>query len=69
MKVVVIGGSGLIGSRLVVKLREDGHEATAASPSSGVDTVTGGGLAEALKGASVVVDVSNSFSAERGHYK
>ena len=60
MKIVVIGGSGLIGSRLVNKLRDQGHEAVAASPNSGVNTITGEGLAEALKGASVVVDVSNS---------
>lgn len=64
MKIVVIGGSGLIGSKLVNKLREHGHEALAASPNSGVNTVTGEGLAEALKGASVVVDVSNSPSFE-----
>jgi uncharacterized protein YbjT (DUF2867 family) len=64
MKIVVIGGSGLIGSKLVNKLREHGHEALAASPNSGVDTLTGEGLAEALKGASVVVDVSNSPSFE-----
>jgi uncharacterized protein YbjT (DUF2867 family) len=64
MKIVVIGGSGLIGSRLVNKLREQGHEAVAASPDSGVNTLTGEGLAEALKGASVVVDVSNSPSWE-----
>src|SRR5277367_949216 len=64
MKIVVIGGSGLIGSKLVNKLREQGHEAIAASPSSGVNTFTGEGLAEALKGASVVVDVSNSPSWE-----
>jgi uncharacterized protein YbjT (DUF2867 family) len=64
MKIVVIGGSGLIGSRLVTKLREHGHEAIAASPNSGVNSVTGEGLAEALKGASVVVDVSNSPSWE-----
>src|SRR5881409_1176477 len=62
MKIVVIGGSGLIGSKLVPKLREHGHEAIAASPNSGVNTITGEGLAEALKGASVVVDVSNSPS-------
>src|ERR1700751_4436496 len=62
MKIVVIGGSGLIGSKLVNKLLEQGHEAIAASPNSGVDTLTGEGLAEALKGASVVVDVSNSPS-------
>ncbi len=60
MKIVVIGGSGLIGSKLVPKLREHGHEAVAASPNSGVNTVTGEGLAEVLKGASVVVDVSNA---------
>ena len=64
MKMIVIGGSGLIGSRLVNKLREDGHEAVAASPDSGVNSVTGEGLAEALKGASVVVDVTNSPSWE-----
>jgi uncharacterized protein YbjT (DUF2867 family) len=62
MKIVVIGGSGLIGSKLVNKLREHGHETIAASPNSGVNTLTGEGLAEALKGASVVVDVSNSPS-------
>jgi uncharacterized protein YbjT (DUF2867 family) len=60
MKIVVIGGSGLIGSKLVNKLRDQGHEAVAASPNSGVNTLTGEGLSEALKGASVVVDVSNS---------
>jgi uncharacterized protein YbjT (DUF2867 family) len=60
MKIVVIGGSGLIGSKLVPKLREHRHEAVAASPKSGVDTVTGKGLAEVLMGASAVVDVSNS---------
>ena len=64
MKIVVIGGSGLIGSKLVNKLRARGHETVAASPASGVNTVTGEGLAEALKGASVVVDVSNSPSWE-----
>ena len=64
MKIVVIGGSGLIGSKLVNKLREHRHEALSASPHSGVDTVTGKGLAEALKGASVVVDVSNAPSWE-----
>jgi uncharacterized protein YbjT (DUF2867 family) len=64
MKIIVIGGSGLIGSRLVIKLREQGHEAVAASPNSGVNALTGEGLAEALKGASVVVDVSNSPSWE-----
>ena len=64
MKIVVIGGSGLIGSKLVKKLREEGHEAVAASPNSGVNSVTGEGLAEVLKGASVVVDVSNAPSWE-----
>src|SRR5260370_3976348 len=64
MKIVGIGGSRLIGSKLVNKLREHGHEAVAASPNSGVNTLTGEGLAEALKGASVVVGVSNSPSWE-----
>src|SRR5438128_10504067 len=64
MKIVVIGGSGLIGSKLVIKLSAQGHEAVAASPRSGVNTVTGEGLAEALVGASVVVDVANSPSFE-----
>src|SRR3984893_10864580 len=62
MKIVVIGGSGLIGSKLIKKLGAQGHEAVAASPDSGVNTITGEGLAEVLKGASVVVDVSNSPS-------
>jgi uncharacterized protein YbjT (DUF2867 family) len=60
MKIVVIGGSGLIGSKLVEKLREAGHQALAASPDSGVDSLTGDGLAEALEHAQVVVDVSNA---------
>jgi uncharacterized protein YbjT (DUF2867 family) len=64
MKIVVIGGTGLIGSRLVKKLREHGHEAVAASPNTGVNSVTGEGLADALKGASAVVDVTNSPSWE-----
>jgi uncharacterized protein YbjT (DUF2867 family) len=64
MKIVVIGGSGLIGSKLVPKLRERGHEAIAASPNSGVNTLTGEGLEKVLNGASVVVDVSNSPSWE-----
>ena len=64
MKIVVIGGTGLIGSKLVNKLREYGHEAVAAAPNTGVNTVTGEGLAEVLNGASVVVDVSNSPSWE-----
>jgi len=62
MKIAVIGGTGLIGTKLVDKLREQRHEALAASPSSGVDSVTGKGLADALKGASVVVDVTNAPS-------
>jgi len=62
MKIVVIGGTGLIGSKLVNKVREQGHEAAAAAPNTGVNTITGEGLAEVLKGASVVVDVSNSPS-------
>jgi len=64
MKILVIGGSGLIGSKLVPKLREQGHETIAASPKSGVNSITGEGLSEALKGASVVVDVTNSPSWE-----
>jgi uncharacterized protein YbjT (DUF2867 family) len=62
MKIVIIGGSGLIGSKLVARLREQGHEAVPASPDSGVNTLTGEGLAEVLAGAAVVVDVSNSPS-------
>jgi uncharacterized protein YbjT (DUF2867 family)/quercetin dioxygenase-like cupin family protein len=64
MKIVVIGGSGLIGSKLVSKLSASGHEVVAASPSSGVNAVTGEGLAEALKSAAVVVDVTNPPSFE-----
>ncbi|WP_395403601.1 SDR family oxidoreductase [Pseudoduganella sp. UC29_106] len=64
MKIVVIGGTGLIGSKLVTLLIERGHQAIAASPASGVNTMTGEGLAEALKGADVVVDVANSPSFE-----
>ncbi|HEY9654236.1 MAG TPA: SDR family oxidoreductase, partial [Crinalium sp.] len=64
MKIVVIGGSGLIGKKLVSELRERGHEMVAASPSSGVNAVTGEGLAEALVNAQVVVDVTNSPSFE-----
>ena len=60
MKIVVIGGTGLIGSKLVNKLGQHGHQAVAASPNTGVNTITGEGLAEVLKGASVVVDVSNA---------
>jgi uncharacterized protein YbjT (DUF2867 family) len=64
MKIVVIGGSGLIGSKVVSELRARGHEALAASPASGVNTVTGAGLDAALKGAQVVIDVANSPSFE-----
>jgi uncharacterized protein YbjT (DUF2867 family) len=60
MKIVVIGGTGLIGSKLVEKLRKDGHEPLAASPDTGVNTITGEGLAEAVEGAQVVVDVANA---------
>lgn len=62
MKIVVIGGTGLIGSKLVGKLREHGQEVVPASPETGVDTLTGVGLAGVLEGAQVVVDVSNSPS-------
>ena len=62
MKIVVIGGNGRVGSKIVEKLGEHGHEAVAADPSTGVNTVTGEGLAEALDGADVVIDVSNSPS-------
>jgi uncharacterized protein YbjT (DUF2867 family) len=64
MKIVVIGGSGLIGTKLVNKLRQSGHEVLAASPASGVNTITGEGLTEALAGAQVVVDVTNAPSWE-----
>jgi uncharacterized protein YbjT (DUF2867 family) len=64
MKIVVIGGSGLIGKKLIPILRKRGHEAVPASPSSGVNTLTGEGLAQALEGADVVVDVSNAPSWE-----
>src|SRR5215510_13597082 len=64
MRIVVIGGSGLIGKKLVTKLRERGHEVLPASPSSGVNTVTGEGLGKALAGAQVVVDVANAPSWE-----
>src|SRR5690242_12547654 len=64
MKVVVIGGTGLIGTKVVNNLRQRGHEALAASPSKGVNTLTGEGLADALKGAEVVIDVANSPSFE-----
>jgi len=64
MKIVVIGGSGLIGSKTVERLRKKGHEVVAASPKSGVNTITGEGLADALVGAQVVVDLANSPSFE-----
>lgn len=64
MKIVIIGGTGLIGSKLAEKLRTLGHEVNAASPASGVNTITGEGLADALRGADVVVDVANSPSFE-----
>jgi uncharacterized protein YbjT (DUF2867 family) len=64
MKVVVIGGTGLIGSKLVSKLNAHGHEAIAASPDTGVNTITGEGLGEVMEGADVVIDVSNSPSFE-----
>jgi uncharacterized protein YbjT (DUF2867 family) len=66
MKIVIIGGTGLIGAKVVASLTAQGHQAIAASPSSGVNAVTGQGLAEALAGAQVVVDVSNSPSFEDG---
>ena len=64
MKIVVIGGTGLIGSKTVAILRQGGHEVVAASPSSGVNTITGEGLKEALAGAQVVIDLANSPSFE-----
>lgn len=64
MKIVVIGGTGLIGKKLIPLLRQRGHDAVPASPGTGVNTLTGQGLAEALQGAQIVVDVSNSPSFE-----
>lgn len=64
MKIVIIGGTGLIGSKTVAKLRERGHEAIAAAPSTGVDTITGEGLDAALEGTSIVIDLANSPSFE-----
>jgi len=64
MKIVIIGGSGLIGAKTVERLRKKGHEVVAASPKSGVNTITGEGLADALKGADVVVDLANCPSFE-----
>jgi uncharacterized protein YbjT (DUF2867 family) len=66
MKIVVIGGTGVLGSKVVQKLRDHGHDAVAASPRTGVDTLSGEGLADALTGADVVVDVSNSPSFDDG---
>src|SRR5262245_15041752 len=62
MKIVVVGGTGLIGSKVVSKLTQLGHQALAAAPNTGVNTITGEGLAEALEGAQVVVDLANSPS-------
>src|SRR5690242_594700 len=64
MKLLILGGTGLIGSKLVARLKQQGHEAVPASPDTGVNTLTGEGLPDALKGASVVVDVTNSPSFE-----
>jgi uncharacterized protein YbjT (DUF2867 family) len=64
MKIIVIGGTGLIGSKVVRKLQQKGHDVTAAAPNTGVNTITGEGLADALRGADVVVDVANSPSFE-----
>jgi uncharacterized protein YbjT (DUF2867 family) len=64
MKIVVIGGTGLIGSKTVAILRKGGHEVVAASPNSGVNTITGEGLKEAVAGAQVVIDLANSPSFE-----
>ena len=64
MKIVVIGGTGLIGSKTVATLRQRGHEVVAASPNTGVNTVTGEGLNEAMAGARVVIDLANSPSFE-----
>ena len=66
MKIVVIGGTGLIGSKVVAKVTQKGHQALAAAPSTGVDIVTGKGLDEALRGADVVVDLANAPSFEPG---
>src|SRR5881392_2793564 len=64
MKIVVIGGTGLIGSKVVEKLKQKGHEIIAASPNTGVNTITGEGLKEAMSGAQVVIDLANSPSFE-----
>jgi len=64
MKIVVIGGTGLIGSKTVAILRQGGHEVVAASPKTGINTITGEGLKEAMAGTPVVVDLANSSSFE-----
>ena len=64
MKIVVIGGTGLIGSKTVAILRRSGHEVVAASPNTGVNTITGEGLAQAMAGTQVVIDLANSPSFE-----
>jgi uncharacterized protein YbjT (DUF2867 family) len=64
MKIVVIGGTGLIGSKVVEKLKQKGHEAIAGSPNTGVNTITGEGLKDAMAGAQVVIDLANSPSFE-----
>ena len=64
MKVLIIGGTGLIGSKLVANLRQDGHQVVPASPDTGVNSITGDGVADAIRDASVLVDVSNSPSFE-----
>ena len=64
MKIVVIGGTGLIGSKVVEKLKQKGHEAIAAAPNTGVNSITGEGLKEAMAGAQVVIDLANSPSFE-----
>ncbi len=65
MKIVVIGGSGLIGSKVVAKLRQEGHQVIAASPQTGINTITGEGLADALTDTDVVIDLANSPSFRR----
>jgi uncharacterized protein YbjT (DUF2867 family) len=65
MKIVVIGGTGLIGSKTVAILRQGGHEVVAASPQSGINSITGEGLNQAMAGAQVVIDLANSPSFER----
>lgn len=64
MKIVVIGGSGLIGTKVVAQLRQQGHQVIAASPATGINTITGEGLAEAMKGTDIVIDLANSPSFE-----